>query len=297
MLGLGACHPALLEASRTELLWPEGAPGARGDFEHDRPKLYWFLPPEGERNGTAAVVASGGSYGHHGGLTMEGVETARWLVSQGIVAVIVRYRVHGPRDYDHADFLADGKRAVRTLRARADALNIDRDKIGMFGFSAGGHLASSLAIHCAEDEGQPDATDVIERASCRLAYAVMVYPVITLDDAWAHRRSRRNMLGGIGRSSPELRRELSTETQVTPTTAPGFLVHSTLDHKVPYQNSVLYHEALVRSGVPSELWVFEDGGHGTGPATRHPERMPQMATWPERCLAWMRGLGVLSPPA
>lgn len=287
VLGLAACQQGLRDANQTELLWPDGAPRARGKLGADRPMLYWFLPPPEKRTGLAAVVAAGGSYGHQLGLGTEGVDTARWLASQGITAVIVRYRVHNLRDYDHADFLADGKRAVRTLRARADALGVDPERIGMFGFSAGGHLASSVAIHCAQDEGRADTTDEIERASCRIAFAVMVYPVITLDDRWAHRRSRRNLLGGIGHTSPALRRSLSTDTQVTPTTAPGFLVHSTRDHKVPFQNSVLYHDALVRNGVPSELWVFDDGGHGVGLARDESGRMPMMSTWPQRCLKWL----------
>lgn len=289
---LAACHPGLRDADQQALLWPDGAPGARGNLGQDRPRLYYFLPPAAERNGTAVVVASGGSYGHHGGLTPEGVRSARWLVSQGITAVVLRYRVHGPRRYGGMDFLADGMRAIRTVRAQADELGIDPERIGMMGFSAGGHLASNVAIHCAEDEGRADAEDPIERSSCRLAFSVMVYPVITLDDRYAHRRSRRNMLGGTIPVTPELERQLSTELQVTPKTAPGFLVHSTHDTNVRFENSVLYHDALVRNGVPTELWVFEDGGHGVGIAD-DPERMPQMSTWPQRCLDWMRRLGVL----
>ncbi|MCA9709375.1 MAG: alpha/beta hydrolase [Myxococcales bacterium] len=291
---LGACHPALGDADQTALLWPDGAPGARGNLEADRPRLYYFLPPPELRNGTAVVVASGGSYGHHGGLSSEGVRTAKWLVSQGITAVVVRYRVHGPRRYGGLDFLADGKRAVRTVRARAEELGIDPERIGMMGFSAGGHLASNVGIRCAEDQGRADAADPIERQSCRIAFSVLIYPVITLDDRYAHRRSRRNMLGGTVPRTDALRRELSTELQVTPTTAPSFLVHSHRDHKVPDHNSVLYHEALVRNGVPSELWLFEDGGHGVGVAD-DPERMPQMSTWPQRCLDWMQRIGVLEP--
>jgi len=290
----GACKRDLRDANEQALLWPEGAPGARGNLEHDRPRLYYFLPPREKANGTAVIVASGGSYGHHGGIPVEGIGTAKWLAEQGITAILLRYRVHGPRRYGGMDFLADGKRAVRTVRSRADELGIDPERIGIMGFSAGGHLASHVSIRCAHDEGQPDAVDPVERESCRIGFAVMIYPVITLSEPYAHARSRRNMLGGTLPVTEELRRQLSTETQVTEDTAPGFLVHSTLDRKVPYQNSVMYHEALKAHGVPTELMVVTDGGHGVGLA-RDPERMPQMSQWPTRALAWMRGLGMLPP--
>jgi acetyl esterase/lipase len=293
MIGLlGACHRGLGDADQDTLLWPDGAPAALGNLGYDHPRLYYFTPPRAKQNGTAIIVASGGSYAHHGGLTTEGVEVSKWLVAQGITAVVLRYRVNGPRRYGGLDFLADGQRAVRTVRAHADELGIDPERIGMMGFSAGGHLASNVAINCAEDDGQPDASDPIERESCRLAFCVLVYPVITFDDRYAHQRSVRSMLGGTVPVTPALERQLSTELQVTPSTAPAFLVHSHLDHKVVFDNSVLYYEALVRNGVPAELWLFDDGGHGVGLAD-DPEHMPQMSTWPERCLAWLHGLGVL----
>lgn len=274
------------------LLWPEGAPAARGNLPHDRPRLYYFTPPKAEQNGVAVVVAPGGSYAHHGGLSREGVEVSKWLVSHGITAIILRYRVHGPRQYGGLDFLADGQRAVRTVRAHADELGIDPERIGMMGFSAGGHLASNVAINCADDRGQPGASDPVERESCQLAFSALVYSVITLDERYAHRRSVRNMLGGAVPASPQLERQLSTELQVTPSTAPAFLVHSDHDRKVAVDNSTLYHQALVHNGVPAELWIFEDGGHGVGLAD-DPRRMPQMSTWPRRFLDWLRGLGVL----
>lgn len=292
LVGASACQAGLREADEHALLWPDGAPGALGNLHHDRPELHYFFPPKGKANGTAIVVASGGSYGHHGGIPVEGIGTAKWLVEQGITAIVLRYRVHGPRRYGGLDFQADGERAIRTVRSRAAELGLDPERIGMMGFSAGGHMASNVAITCAEDEGRADASDPVERASCRIGFAVMVYPVITLEEPYVHKRSRRNMLGGKVPKTDALRQQLSTHTQVTAKTSPGFLVHSKRDTKVPYQNSELYYDALVAKGVPAELMLFEDGRHGVGIAD-DPERMPSMSTWPGVCLEWLRGLGML----
>lgn len=288
---LGACHPGLNRADRETLLWPAGAPGARGKGMLDKPRLYYFYPRT-TPTGTAAIVASGGSYGHHGGLSKEGVGVAEWLASHGVVAVVLRYRLGENGGYNHVDFLADGDRAVRTVRAQADELGIDPERIGMFGFSAGGHLASSVATRCVHDRGQPGAADPIERESCKLAYSVLVYPVITLDDLYAHQRSKRNLLGDA-QPTPELLQSLSTETLVTPDTPPAFLVHSMADSKVDPGNSVLFHDALVEHGVPTVLNLYPDGRHGVGLAQS--KRMPKMATWPELCLAWLRHLKLLEP--
>jgi acetyl esterase/lipase len=238
------------------------------------------------------VIAAGGSYGHQLGLAHEGFEVARWLAAHGVTAVVLRYRVGGASGYDHADFLADGQRAVRTVRAEAASLGVDPDRIGMIGFSAGGHLASWVATRCAEDLGDTQASDPVQRASCRVAFSVLVYPVITLDDPYAHRRSRNNLVGSRRRPPTELARRLSTDTLVTPATPPAFLVHSRRDRKVDAHNSVLFYRALVDRGVPAELWLAEDGDHGVGLAMDRPN-MPQMAAWPQRCLRWLEDLDVL----
>jgi len=292
---LCGCYPRWAAAEEQNLLWPEGAPRARGQSPDDRPELYYFYPEGDARSETAVVVASGGSYGHHGGLHSEGFKTAAWLAKRGILAVVVRYRVGVFDAYNHVDFIADGKRAVRTLRSRATSLGIDPERIGMIGFSAGGHLASALATQCGEDLGDPASGDPIEQEPCRIAFAVLVYPVITSDERYRHDRSWRNLLGGIPSPSSDLIRGLSTETQVTPNTAPTFLVHSRLDRKVHPRNSELFHEALLRAGVPTELWLFDDGGHGVGLA-RNERRMPEMATWPTRCLTWLQRIGMLTEP-
>ena len=180
---LAGCTPR--DFARRELLWPDGAPGARGDALGDRPELFYYLPAPGTATGAAAIVAPGGSYAHTGGLRPEAFPTARWLAEQGIVAVVLRYRVSGD-GYAHRDFLKDGSQAVQRVRAQADALGVDANKIGFIGFSAGGHLAGFVATACPKD-GAP--------VSCRPDFIVMVYPVVTLDDRWAHQRSKRSMLG------------------------------------------------------------------------------------------------------
>ena len=141
------------------------------------------------------------------------------------------------------------------------------------------------------DDGNGDASDPIERESCRVAFAVLVYPVITMDDRHAHRRSRENLLDGIDAPSEELLETLSLETQVTSTTPPTMLVHSRRDARVDWENSQLYYDALVEHGVPAELLLFDDGRHGVGIAD-DPKRMPKMSEWPDQFLAWLQRLGI-----
>src|SRR5690606_21176468 len=131
-LGLGGCTPS--DFARKELLWPDGAPGARGTAKGDRPELFYYLPAPEKATGVAAIVAPGGSYAHTGGLRPEAFPTARWLAEQGIVAVVLRYRVSGD-GYAHDDFLKDGSRAVQRVRAQAGELGVDPSKIGFVGFS------------------------------------------------------------------------------------------------------------------------------------------------------------------
>lgn len=299
---LAGCPPAPAGFDAEALVWPDGAPGARGSRRHDEPRLFYYFPDPAIATDTAIVVASGGSYGHHGGLRPEGVPTARWLVSLGITAVIVRYRVGEAGGYDHRSFLADGARAIQIVRARADELGVSPDRIGMIGYSAGGHLAASLAARCPAGQtsktgsGSPIALpdDAHSDVSCRPDFAAALYPVVTLYSPHAHERSQRNLLGDqLAAPPPEVLAALSVHQQVTATTAPMFVVHSTRDTKVDHENSVLLHEALVAHGVPNaRLLLAEDGRHGVGLA-QHPRRMPQMSQWPAQFIAWVQELGKL----
>jgi acetyl esterase/lipase len=268
------------------LLWPAGAPGAVGDSTADRPTITPWLPAAGRANGTAVVVFPGGGYAHLS-LDREGAQMARWLNERGVAAFVVRYRL-GPR-YHHPAMLQDAQRAVRLVRARAADWMLDPQRIGVLGFSAGGHAASSAGTHF--DAGDPSGTDAVAHVSSRPDFMVLVYPVITMDPALTHAGSRRNLLGE--RPTPELERLMSNETQVTRETPPTLLVASTDDASVPVENSLLMYRALRAAKVPVELHVFETGRHGFALAPGD----PSLSSWLTQCALWMTRHGWLAPTA
>jgi len=287
LLALGALLAAAsAEAGepRVELLWPEGAPGAAGAEEADKPSLTVWLAPADKANGAAVVICPGGGYG---GLAIghEGKDVAAWLNSNGVAGFMLKYR-HAPR-YRHPIPLQDAQRAIRTVRSRAKDWGVDPARIGILGFSAGGHLASTVGTKF--DEGNPDATDPIDRASCRPDFMVLVYPVISFTTKYAHAGSRANLLGK--NPAPELVEGLSSEKQVTAKTPPTFLIHGGADTGVPPENSVLFYMALREAKVPAELHLYEKGGHGFGLAPGD----PVLSTWPARCIEWMRARGIIKP--
>jgi acetyl esterase/lipase len=183
--------------------------------------------------------------------------------------------------------LLDAQRAIRLVRARAAEWGVDPSRVGILGFSAGGHLASTAATHF--DDGRPDAIDPVERQGSRPDFAVLAYPVVSLFDPPAHASSRRNLLGEP--PDPALVELLSNERQVTPRTPPTFLFHTADDASVPAQNSVSFFEALRKAGVAAELHVFAHGKHGVGLAADD----RALSAWPRLCAAWMEGLGLLKP--
>ena len=268
---------------KPELLWPNGAPGALGDADADKPSLTPYLVPEGRGTGTAIVVCPGGGY-QHLALDHEGSQVAQWLNSIGVAAFVLQYRL-GPR-YHHPIELGDAQRAIRTVRNRAAAYRVFPDRIGIMGFSAGGHLASTAATHF--DAGNPDAADVIDRVSSRPDFAVLVYPVISLTAPYMHRGSRDNLLGPD--ADPRLVESLSNELQVTAATPPTFLFHTTTDTVVPVENSVLFYLALRKAGVPAEMHIYERGPHGVGLAATD----EALSTWPARLADWLRVRGLLN---
>jgi acetyl esterase/lipase len=265
------------------LLWPDGAPGALGIEAVDRPKITVYLAPADKATGAAVVVCPGGGYAVVAA-DHEGRQVAEWLNSLGVSAFVLQYRL-GPR-YHHPAPLHDAQRALRMVRARAKEWGVDPARVGILGFSAGGHLASSAATHF--DDGDPDAADPVDRASSRPDFAVLGYPVISLTTAAAHSGSRRNLLGE--EPDPPLVWKMSTELQVTPRTPPTFLFHTDDDPGVPVENSLLFFQAMKRAGVPGELHVFAHGRHGVGLA---PED-PVLSEWPKLCARWMEGLGLLA---
>jgi len=269
-------------AAAPEYLWPKGAPGAVGEEERDKPSITAFLAPEDKATGAACIVCPGGGYG---GLmtSYEGDEVAQWLNGIGVHGFVLRYRL-GPR-YHHPAMMNDVNRAVRMVRARAVEWKVDPDKIGVWGFSAGGHLAATAATHF--DEGKADAEDPVEKVSSRPNYAIMTYPVISLVAPYTHLGSAKNLLGEKI-SDMELRAFLSPEKQVTAKTPPCFLMH-TWEDGVSAENSIDFYSALKKANVPAELHVYEKGKHGYGLGLKD----PVLKSWPERLTDWLRVQGML----
>jgi acetyl esterase/lipase len=267
---------------KEELLWPAGAPGAKGDQPEDKPSLTVYLPSGVKSHGVGVVVCPGGGYGR---LAMghEGQDVAAWLNSIGVSAFVLKYRL-APR-YQHPAPSQDALRAVRLVRTRAAEWGLDPGRVGILGFSAGGHLASTVGTHF--DRGDPNAEDPLDRASSRPDFMVLGYPVISFTEPFTHVGSRNNLLGKD--PDPALVKSLSNETQVTSETPPTFMMHTNGDTGVPPENSVAFYLALRKTGVPAELHIYERGRHGLGLAPSD----PALSSWPQRCEAWLRVRGVL----
>jgi acetyl esterase/lipase/lysophospholipase L1-like esterase len=254
-------------------LWPNGAPGALGSSPDDIPTLTPFIPKD-KANGSAVIVCPGGGYQHLA--DHEGRPVAEWLNSIGITAFVLKYRI-GPK-YHHPAPLQDAARAVRLVRARAAEWKIDPKRIAVLGFSAGGHVASSIGTHF--DSGQPGAADVIDRVSSRPDLLVLIYPVITMGE-FTHGGSKKQLLGD--NPTADMVKLMSNEEQVTKETPPTFLVHTANDAAVPVENSLRFAEALRKVGVPFELHIYERGKHGFGLAPDD----PILSTWPARAADWL----------
>ena len=273
--------PPILQDPQTIQLWPGRAPGAAGDEDRDTPAITVYMPPNTAGPMTAVLVAPGGSY-RSLSANKEGRAPANFLNTLGVAAFVLRYRL-GPQ-YHHPIQLGDMQRAIRTVRTRAAEWHIAPDRIGVMGFSAGGHLASSASTHF--DSGQADAGDPIDRVSSRPDFAVLAYPVISFVESWTHQGSKTNLLGE--HPDAALARSLSSETQVTASTPPTFIFHTTADATVPVENSVAYYLALRRAGVAAELHVFKDGPHGVG----LPMSDPALSEWPKLLANWLRAAGL-----
>jgi acetyl esterase/lipase len=289
LLLAGAMVAAIFETSllradepKKELLWPEGAPGAKGEEEKDKPGVTIYLPPADKANGTGIVVCPGGGYGH---LAMghEGVEIAEWLNSLGITAFVLDYR-HAGKGYQHPAPSQDAQRAIRFVRTHAEKWKLDPNRIGIMGFSAGGHLASTVGTHF--DQGDSEAKDPVDRASSRPDFMILCYPVISLTE-YTHRNSVKNLLG----QNPDqaLLDNLSNEKQVTAETPPTFLFHTSADRVVAPENSVLFYLALRKAKVPAELHVYQEGSHGAGLAMKD----EVLTTWKDRLADWLKTRGLL----
>jgi acetyl esterase/lipase len=239
------------------------------------------LPARGNATGQAVVVCPGGGYG---GLAYdwEGTDIAGWLNSRGIAAIILSYRLPSDGDVAHQKWLCplvDAQRAIRLTRAHASEWGVDPAKVGIMGFSAGGHLASTAGTHF--DAGDPKAADPVDRLGSRPDFMILIYPVISMEAGTTHQGSRVNLLGD--HPTDELVRHYSNELQVTDQTPPTFLVHAGDDGTVPVQNSLLFYAALQAHHVPAELHVYPHGGHGFSLALNR----GRLQDWPQLCARWL----------
>jgi acetyl esterase/lipase len=286
LVALCLVNSAAAQESIQEIrLWPADHPANAGNEPAYTGTIEWmervtrspaitpFLPEPDRRGGAAVVICPGGGYA---GLAMEkeGLEVARWMQARGIVGIVLRYRCGGGKNQQPVP-LMDAQRAIRMVRSRAEEWGVDPERVGILGFSAGGHLASTAATMF--DEGESNSNDPIARFSSRPDFAVLVYPVISMAEGVGHGGSRQNLLGA--NADIALVERWSTDRQVTAKTPPTFLVHASDDEGVLVKNSLLFYEALVAHNVPAELHVYEVGGHGFGmlrgdrPADRWPEQL------------------------
>jgi acetyl esterase/lipase len=263
-------------------LWSGAAPGAQGTEESDIPQLTAYLPRFTPAGMTAVIVLPGGGY-RALAMNSEGRQVANYLNSIGIAAFVLQYRL-GPR-YHHPVEIDDAQRAIRMVRSHASEWHIAQNRIGVMGFSAGGHLAATASTRF--DLGKPDASDGVDRVSSRPDFSILCYPVISLTEAWTHKGSRLNLLGE--NPAPELAKTLSMENAVTAQTPPTFIFQTNADTSVPAENSVYYYLALRKAGVSAEMHVFENGPHGVGLAMYD----PALSEWPKLLVNWLRVHGFI----
>jgi acetyl esterase/lipase len=264
-------------------LWEHGGPGMPTTKAEHEPALFLYRAVPQNVARSAVIICPGGGYAHLA-MDHEGKQIAEWFNNLGITAFVLQYR-NNSSGHRHPVPMNDGQRAIRTVRARVDEWKVDPAKIGVMGFSAGGHLASTLGTHF--DAGQSDAEDPIERTSSRPDFLILCYPVISMTEAFMHRGSRDNLLGKDAVQAQA--RSLSNELHVTAQTPPTFIFQTDADQSVPAENCVVFYLALRRAGVPAELHIYQDGRHGVGLA----RDLPATSTWPDRLRDWLLVRGMI----
>ena len=244
------------------------------------PTLSIFLPEASKPNQAAVIIFPGGGY-QHLAIDKEGTKVAQWLNSLGIAAFVVKYRLPNDRIMKNKNIgpLQDAQEAVRYVRQNASKYNIDANKIGILGFSAGGHLASTLATHYDEKIYETDS-----KVSARPDFSLLIYPVISMQNDITHKGSQISLLGN--NPSQELLDSFSNEKKVTAQTPPTFLVHATDDKTVLPENSINFYLALKNNGVPAELHIYERGGHGFGLGVKDTSKF-----WTRDCEEWLKSQG------
>jgi len=251
-----------------------------------KPTISVYLPPENIATGAAVIIYPGGGYWVNA-IVHEGTDVARKLNDMGVAAFVVKYRIPNDETMINREIgpLQDAQQAIRMVRQRAREWKIDPQRIGIMGFSAGGHLASTAGTHF-----NKAVIDNPTQTSLRPDFMILAYPVISFQDSICHKGSREQLIG----KSPAKEKidEYSNELQVTTDTPPTFLVHASDDDVVKVQNSIVFYERLVHHRVPAELHVYQNGGHGFGLVNRTNE-----GHWLDWCKAWMTANGWLKPPA
>lgn len=258
-------------------LWEGAAPAAQGSADDDVPTITVYLPRSTPQGMSAVIICPGGGYARLA-MNHEGRQVANYLNSLGVAAFVLKYRL-GPK-YHHPVELGDAQRAIRVLRSHATEWHIATDRIGILGFSAGGHLAMSASTQF--DAGRAGATDAVDRVSSRPDFSVLGYPVISLVEPWTHQGSKTNLLGA--NPDPQLAKSLSGEQAVTKQTPPTFIFQTNADKTVPAENAAYYFLALRKADVPVELHVFENGPHGVGLAMED----AALSEWSRLLTNWLR---------
>ena len=275
-------------------IWPEGVPGSlknlsyaeKGAVNKGTLSLYFrvtdptisvFLPPAEKANGMAVIICPGGGYGALA-FDYEGIDIARWFNKSGIAGIVLKYRLPSDQIMLNKSIgpLQDAQEAMRIVRRNADEWKINTNKIGVMGFSAGGHLASTLSTHYSDKIYVSSDT-----TSARPDFSLLIYPVISSDVSFTHAGSMKNLMGENPHDS--VAKYFSGELNVNAKTPPAFLVHAANDNVVPVKNSIVYFESLVRYNIPSELHVFQKGAHGFGLALNKETQ----SAWPDLCLKWL----------
>ncbi len=291
---IGLTDGSPLSAQEKSLLWPVGEtpflnPPASEEEAPVLPSLQLY-PTQGNENhsGAAVIICPGGGYG---GLAIdhEGHQPAQWFNEQGVSAFVLHYRL-GSQGYYYPTQLADVQRAIRFVRARADEYGLDPDRIAVMGFSAGGHLASMAATLSNREAYAPQ--DEIDEVSARPDFAILCYPVISMNSEITHGGSRKNLLGPEKVDDEALAASVSSEKNVTAETPPTFLFQTNADTAVPAENAVEFYLALRKSGVPAELHSYQDGPHGVGLYRGD----PVLGTWSGLLANWLRANSFFSPP-
>ena len=272
-------------------LWEGKAPHAAGDTPADKPSVTVYLAPKDKANGAAVVVCPGGGYGFLAD-DHEGRQVAEFLNGLGVSAFVLKYRIVGKNRPGplHPAPLEDAQRAIRLVRAKAKEYGVDPARIGIMGFSAGGHLASTAGTHF--DDGLLKDGDAIDKVGCRPDFLILAYPVISMEAGVTHGGSRINLIGP--KPDDKLVELLSNDKQVTKSTPPTFIFHTTADTAVLPENATRFYLACKAAGVPVELHMYEKGKHGVG-LGRDPKWTggeTSVASWPDRLTEWLKARGV-----